>query len=131
MIMKSAVANQQESQVRREDNSVENHYLSPQVNIFETKDGFVLEAEMPGVNKDGLEITLEENNLTLVGRRQNESFGSEVIYRETKPAHFRRVFELDPVIDAGKIGAKMEQGILTLTLPKAEKVKPRKITVGE
>jgi len=43
----------------------------------------------------------------------------------------RRVFELDPAIDAGKIGAKMEQGILTLNLPKAEKVKPRKIAVGE
>ena len=129
--MKSAVANQQEPQVRRQDNSVEHHYLSPQVNIFETKDGFVLEAEMPGVNKDGLEITLEENNLTLVGRRPNEVSGSEVIYRETKPAHFRRVFELDPAIDAGKINARMEQGILTLTLPKAEKVRPRKITVGE
>jgi len=83
------------------------------------------------VNKEGLEITLEGNTLTLVGRRNDESGGGEVMYRESKPAHFRRVFELDPAIDAAKISAKVEQGILTLTLPKAEKVKPRKITVGE
>src|SRR2546423_7311867 len=128
--MKNSVVTQREPQVRREDNVVERNYLSPEVNIFETKDGFVLEAEMPGVNKDGLEIILEGNTLTLVGHR-NDDFSTEFVYRESQPAHFRRVFELDPAIDAGKIGAKMEQGILTLNLPKAEKVKPRKIAVGE
>ena len=91
----------------------------------------MLEAEMPGVNKDGLEVTLEGNSLELVGHRQGELPEGQTLYRESKPADFRRVFELDPAIDAGKITARMEQGILTLTLPKAEKVKPRKITVGE
>ena len=129
--MKNAVATQREPQLRRDDNAAERSYLSPEVNIFETKDGFVLEAEMPGVNKDGLEITLEGNTLTLVGRRTEEFPRSEVVYRESKPAHFRRVFELDPAIDAGQISAKMEQGILTLSLPKAEKVKPRKIALAE
>jgi len=101
------------------------------VNIFETKDGYVLEAEMPGVNKQGLEITLENNELTLVGHRDNESFPGEPLFRERRLADYRRVFELDPAIDTGKISAKMDQGVLTLTLPKSEKVKPRKIRVDD
>src|SRR3954452_12880564 len=117
MIMKSAVANQQESQVRREDNSVENHYLSPQVNIFETKDGYVLEAEMPGVSKDGLEIILEGTEITIVGRRQIEPLPGESLFNESVNADFRRVFELDPAIDTSKVSARMDQGILKLTLP--------------
>jgi HSP20 family protein len=104
-------------------------YLTPEVNIFETKDGYVLEAEMPGVSKDGLEITLEGNEITITGRRKAESASGKTLFRERQIADFRRVFELDPAIDAGKISAKMEQGILTLILPKSERVKPRKITV--
>ena len=105
-------------------------YVAPQVNIFEAKDGYTLEAEMPGVNKDGLEITLEGNEITIVGRRQAESASGQLLFRESRVADFRRVFELDPAIDTARISAKMEQGILTLTLPKSERVKPRKITVA-
>ena len=104
-------------------------YVSPEVNIFETKDGYVLEAEMPGVNKEGLEITLEGNEITIVGHRKNEAVPGEPLFRERALADYRRVFELDPAIDTGKIAAKMDQGVLTLTLPKSERVKPRKITV--
>src|SRR3954471_4884555 len=104
-------------------------YVAPEVNIFETKDGFVLEAEMPGVNKEGLEITLEGNALTFIGRRNDVTPEGAPVYRESKSAHYRRVFELDPALDTGKINARMDQGVLTLTLPKAEKVKPRKIAV--
>ena len=104
-------------------------YVAPEVNIFETKDGYVLEAEMPGVNKDGLEITLEGNEVTLVGRRSQETVNGEPIFRERHIADYRRVFELDPAIDTAKVSAKMDQGILTLKLPKSERVKPRKITV--
>lgn len=104
-------------------------FVSPEVNIFETKDGYVLEAEMPGVNKGGLEITLEGNEITIVGHRQLEPLPGEALFRESGNADFRRVFELDPVIDTSKINARMDQGILSLTLPKSERVKPRKITV--
>ncbi len=104
-------------------------YVSPEVNIFETKDGYLLEAEMPGVNKDGLEIMLEGNEITIVGHRPNEVATGEPVFRERALADYRRVFELDPAIDTGKITAKMDQGVLTLTLPKSERVKPRKITV--
>src|SRR4029077_4493054 len=105
-------------------------YVAPEVNIFETKEGYVLEAEMPGVGKDGLEITLEGNEITLVGRRNPETVNGEVLFRERRLADYRRVFELDPAIDTGKVAAKVEQGVLTLTLPKSEQVKPRKISVN-
>jgi HSP20 family protein len=104
------------------------HYLTPLANIVETADGYVLEAEMPGVTKSGLEITVENGELTIVGRRQKEHPG-QPIYRESRDWDYRRVFELDPSIDVNNISAKVENGLLRLHLPKAESVKPRKITV--
>jgi HSP20 family protein len=105
-------------------------YMSPRVNITESGDGYVLQAEMPGVNKEGLEILLEGNELTLVGRRHDEPQGAELVYRESMNRDYRRVFVLDPTIDMSKIDAKMDNGVLHLHLPKAEQVKPRKITVS-
>jgi len=85
---------------------------------------------MPGVSKDGLEITLEGNEITLIGRRKNgNNCPGPPLFRESLPTDFRRVFELDSAIDTTRVAAKMDQGILTLTLPKSERVKPRKITV--
>jgi HSP20 family protein len=104
-------------------------YAAPGVNIFDTKDGYVLEAEMPGVNKDGLEITLEGNEMTIVGHRCQEPIPGQALFRERRDTDYQRVFELDPAIDTTKVSAKVEQGLLTLTLPKSEQVKPRKILV--
>ncbi len=114
---------------REQADHAQTPFVSPEVNIFENKDGYVLEAEMPGVNKDGLEITLEDNELTIIGRRHSQPVSGEPLFRESQEHDYRRVFELDPAIDTGKISAHMDQGVLTLTLPKSEKVKPRKITV--
>jgi len=108
---------------------VRDDYVAPNVNIFETPEGYVLQAEMPGVAKDGLEITLEGTEISIVGRRAPEKIAGEPLFRERNHADYRRVFELDPAIDTGKVSAKIEQGILTVTLPKSERVKPRKITV--
>jgi len=116
---------------RRAQPAEQQNWFSPEVNIFETKDGYVLEGEMPGVNKEGLEITLEGNTLTIVGRRDEPALGVNPVYRESRNGHFRRVFELDPAINTAKISAKMEQGILTLHLRKADQVKPRKIQVTD
>ena len=124
----SAIANT-ENQVSQETAS--RGYLTPQVTITETKDGYVLEAEMPGVGKEGLEILLDGSELTLVGRRKPEAVNATLVYRESRPRDFRRVFELDPTIDAGRINAKIEHGVLRVDLPKAEQVKPRKITVSD
>jgi HSP20 family protein len=103
--------------------------VAPQVNIVETKDSFLLEAEMPGVSKEGLEVLLEGNELTIVGRRQTGVPDATPLYRESSPRDFRREFVLDPSIDTSKLSATIEQGLLTVTLPKTEKVKPRKIQV--
>ena len=127
----NAVANRTDRKERNVQRVEEQAWFSPEVNIFETNDGYVLEGEMSGVNKQGLEITLEGNTLTIVGRRNEAEFGANPVYRESREGDFRRVFELDPAIDASKISAKMEQGILKLHLPKAEKVKPRKIQVTD
>jgi len=109
----------------------EREYIRPAVNIYETPEGYTLEAEMPGVNKDGVSVQLEENLLTVEGRRSAPALPeTELFYRESSAGDFRRVFEVDPAIEAAKIGARMEQGILTLTLPKAEAAKPRKIAVA-
>ena len=106
-------------------------FVAPVENIFETPDGYALEAEMPGVNKDGLEITLEGNEITITGRRAAAAVAGELLFRESSTADYRRIFELDPAIDTNKISARMDQGLLTLALPKSERVKPRKITVGD
>jgi HSP20 family protein len=103
--------------------------LVPQVNIYETKEGYLLEAEMPGVSKEGLEITLEDNELTIVGRRSTNPLPGTALFKESREADYQRVFELDPAIDTSKVNAKMDQGVLLLTLPKSERVKPRKINV--
>lgn len=105
-------------------------FLTPLANILETGDGYLLEAEMPGVNKEGLEITVENGELVIFGRRAVRETKGHEIYRESRPLDYRRVFELDPSIDTAKINAKIEQGVLRLQLPKAESVKPRKITIG-
>jgi HSP20 family protein len=105
-------------------------FLLPPVNIVETKDGYHLEAEMPGVNKSGLEVLLEGNELTLVGRRERRTNEAELIYRESRAFDYRRVFALDPTVETSRIEAKMEHGVLKLFLPKAEKVRPRKIEIA-
>ena len=105
------------------------NYVTPLANILDSSDGYVLEAEMPGVDKEGLEITVENGELTILGRRKAYKTKGQTLYRESRPADFRRVFEIDPSIDSGKITARIDQGILVLHLPKAESVKPRQITV--
>jgi len=124
---------QTERQLVREPHAgAERPFLSPAVDIYETREAYVLQAEMPGVERHGLEITLEGNVLGFIGRRaESGSSGADLVYRESAEADFQRVFELDPAIDSARIDAKMDQGLLTLTLPKTERVKPRKIAVSD
>jgi HSP20 family protein len=105
-------------------------FVAPRASVVENADGYLLQVEMPGVNKEGLEITMEDNELTIVGRRSLPMIDGTLLHRESRRENFRRTFEIDPSIDFNKINATMDQGILTLTLPKAEHVKPRKITVS-
>ena len=107
------------------------NFLTPLANILETKDAYLLEAEMPGVTKEGLDVSVENGELTIVGRRSVPAPQGQALYRESRGFDYRRTFELDLSIDAARISAKLDQGVLTLTLPKAESVKPRKIAVGD
>ena len=105
-------------------------FVVPPASVIEAGDGYTLEVEMPGVTKDGLDISVENNELMITGRRSLPVVEGTLIHHESHLENFRRTFELDPSIDANKIGARIEQGLATLTLPKAEHVKPRKITVS-
>jgi HSP20 family protein len=125
----NTVTQEKERPVHLQPVQQERSFAVPNVNVVETKDGYILEAEMPGVAKEGLEVSLEENLLTITGRRQPEP-SANLLHRESNPVDYRRVFELDPAIETGKINAQIDQGILTLKMPKAEKVKPRRITVN-
>jgi HSP20 family protein len=105
-------------------------FVTPVSSVIEDGDAYILSAEMPGVNKEGPEISIENNELTIIGRRSLPEIEGTLVHRESRTENFRRAFELDPSIDTAKISARIDQGILTLTLPKAEKLKPRKITVS-
>jgi len=117
-------------ETRDGDRAQAEQFISPPASVIEGADGYTLEVEMPGVTKDGFDISFENNELTIIGRRSLPAVEGMLIHHESRPDNFRRRFELDPSIDANKISAKIEQGLVTLTLPKAEHVKPRKITVS-
>lgn len=118
-----------ESPARTGDGQTQTSTVTPMANILETKDGYLVEAEMPGVSKDGLELTVENGELAIVGRRSTVKPAGALLYRESRAFDFRRVFELDPSIDTSRITAKLEHGILKVHLPKADAVKPRRIAV--
>ncbi len=115
---------------RTNGNQSTEQFIAPVATVLENADGYTLQVEMPGVNKEGLEMWIENNQLTIIGRRSLPSVPGTIVHRESRRENFRRAFELDPSIDAGKINVRIEQGVVTLTLPKAEQVKPRKITVS-
>ena len=112
--------------------SAARHYVRPRAHVTETPADFLVQVEMPGVDREGLEITFENGELTLVGHRaaSNRPEGAELLHRESRSADFRRIFEVDSTIDASRISAGINQGLLTLKLPKAEAAKPRRIEIN-
>jgi HSP20 family protein len=107
----------------------ERGFVTPPVNISATDNGYVVEIDMPGVDKEGLEITVEGNELTIIGRRKSDLPEGEACYCESPQADYCRVFELGPDVDTSRIIAEMKQGVLKLQLPKSEKAKPKHIEV--
>jgi len=104
--------------------------FTPSVDIFETVDEITLLADMPGVSSDKLTIDLRENILTLTGEvAPFEGANEEDVLIEYDVGKYHRQFSLSSVIDQGKIDAKLNDGVLRLTLPKVEEVKPRKIEI--
>lgn len=101
----------------------------PAVDIFENNEALVLIADMPGVTNDGVEIHLEENELTIRGRVTEEQEDLMHVYTEYRSGDYYRSFTLSNVIDQQMIEANMKDGVLKIILPKAETAKPRQITV--
>lgn len=107
------------------------HTVKPAHEIKETPDTWNLTVHLPGVAKDGLEITAEEGQLRVVGRRGwKQPDGWTSLYRESHDAPFELVVAHDNAIDADKITAELNDGVLRVSLPKHEAVKPRKIAVN-
>jgi len=103
----------------------------PDVNIYETKDALWLWADMPGVEENQIDVRLVEGVLTIEGRVGLDDYKDlEPVYTEYNVGNYLRRFSLSSDIDVDRITARMTHGVLEIHLPKAEKAKPRRITVG-
>jgi len=105
--------------------------VKPAYEIKANDDAFGLTVQLPGVAKDGLDLTAEEGLFRVVGRRAwKQPEGWTALYRESADAPFELVLEYDNAIDVEKIHAELTDGVLRVSLPKAEAIKPRKIAVN-
>jgi HSP20 family protein len=120
---------QQKTPPSKEETRSQERYITPPVDIYETQEGLVVRADLPGVPKEGLDVRVENNLLTIRGSSSHVAPG-DPIYREYGLLNFFRQFELNEKVDQSKISAELKYGVLTLNLPKAEEVKPRKIEVN-
>lgn len=102
---------------------------TPPVDILETEHEFVLLADLPGVAPGEVDIRFERGELTLHGRRSAAPSDREAVAREQAGANFVRTFAVSEAVAADKIEAELKDGVLRLTLPKHEAVKPRRIAV--
>jgi len=112
----------------REETREQERYITPPVDIFETKDGLTVIADLPGVQQSGLDVRVADGVLTLHGKTQHIAPGTPIV-REYELLNFYRQFELPEAVDADRISAQLKHGILALHLPKKEKAKPRQIAV--
>ena len=102
----------------------------PKVDIYETGQAVIMLADMPGVNEDSVDITLEKNILTIKGFVNHDGEnGYGLAYSEYSVGDYERTFALSDEVDRNQIEAAMKDGVLKLTLPKAEMARTRKITV--
>jgi HSP20 family protein len=103
----------------------------PALNVWEADEGLWVEAELPGVREEDLEIAVLGDQLTIRGeRKSNMTEGAAQHRRERGVGTFRRVVQLPVAVDADRIEASLSAGVLTIHLPKAEAAKPRKIEVN-
>jgi HSP20 family protein len=104
----------------------------PAVNITEDKDSFFVRAELPGIKTDEIDLQINGRNLTISGERKIRFEGENAKYhrREREAGKFSRVIGLPSDIDAGRVDAKMINGVLTVEIPKSETSRPKQITVN-
>jgi HSP20 family protein len=131
------MASQQELQVQqkrelehKEESTVPTRVFVPNADIHETPDGINVVLEMPGVDRNRLDIKLEEGLLRVEGSIDFSKYqGLVPIYTEYNVGNYARSFRLSNEIDQDKISAELSDGVLTIVLPKAEKAKPRTIQI--
>lgn len=110
--------------------SQEERVQVPPVDIYETAEGIVLMADLPGVSARTLEIRVEQEVLTIEGSLDLEMPEElKPLYAEVQASRYRRRFTLSPELDTDKIEARLSQGVLTLSIPKREELRPKKIEV--
>jgi HSP20 family protein len=117
---------------KNEESTIPVRAFVPVTDIYETDQALTVVMEMPGVEKANLDIHVENDALNVIGRIDFSKYEKlQPVYTEYNIGHYRRTFSLSPNnVDQEKIKAEMNDGVLTLTLPKAERVKARRITVG-
>ena len=106
------------------------NYISPRVNIYETNDEFVLVANMAGVLRDDLKVKVEKDSLTMFGKIDyDKQTNKNYILKELEIGNYYRTFNISDSVNQEKIEAKYDNGQLVVSLPKNEKIKPRKIDI--
>lgn len=117
--------------VSKEEKTVPARYFVPATDIYETDDGLMVVMEVPGVERKDIDINVENEVIRVEGRIDASKYdGLDPLYTEYNVGHFARSFTLSNKIDQQKIGAQLEDGVLTLTLPKLKEAQPRRISVG-
>jgi HSP20 family protein len=121
----------QEQQNEHRPAPVEHRVFTPPIDIYETEDGLVLRADLPGVSLETLELQVQDNKLTLFGRvTPIVPEHAKVLHQEYEVGDFLRSFILSDEVDHEHISAKLTNGVLEVVLPKADKVEPRRIQVS-
>jgi HSP20 family protein len=116
---------------KKEESTAPVRMFLPTTDIYETDQALTVVMEMPGVEKEKVEINVEDGVLTVEGGIESGKYQDlQPVYTEYNIGNFRRSFDLSNSVDQDKIRADMKDGVLTLTLPKAEQAKPRKIAVA-
>lgn len=130
MATKSEVTEKKPASQAVQRQGAEQPVLRPPVDIFETADGITLMADMPGVAKDRLNVSIERDSLVIEGDVQIEIPEQiEAVHADVRATHFRRSFALSGELDADKISAVLKDGVLTLRIPKRAELQPRRIAV--
>jgi HSP20 family protein len=117
--------------VSKDEKTVPGRYYVPYADIDETEDALCVVMEMPGVEKKDLNVALENDALRVDGQIDFSKYeGMEPVYTEYNVGHYTRSFTLSNKIDQERISAQLDDGVLTLTLPKAKEARPRRISIG-
>jgi HSP20 family protein len=127
-VNRSETNGHQQTDGNREVTRARERYAQPPVDIYETDNALILLADMPGVSKEDLEVRVDQDTLTIQGMAKDLVPG-EPVYREFELTGFFRQFEISDDIATDKINAELKYGVLSLTLPKAEKAREKKIEV--